>query len=245
MEQAALQAVAAGRQLLAADLAPPEKAAPAPALPATAAEFYELWQAHHPHKPASSKRQYKQVMAHLDAYHPSWAVTTLTHPEFQAYLSHLHRLGLADATVTKHVKFQTGDELRLPLPPQAAAIWDRLGGQPFVPVQQYRNRHMKQLMELAGLTRPFVQVTYVANKPVEQVLPLWQVVTTHTARHTGADLIMLGSGGDSDLKEKALGHAAVYGHDNLERYGPLLLSAWVQVLGAMPDFAPNFSANQP
>lgn len=45
-------------------------------------------------------------------------------------------------------------------------------------------------------------------------------------------MIMLGSGGNSDLQEKALGHAKVYGHDALERYGPALLAAWQNVLGA-------------
>ena len=125
---------------------------------------------------------------------------------------------------------KTGDEVRLPLPPLAAAIWEKYAGQLPVSVQQYRNRHMKQLMERAGLTRDFVRVRYVQGNAVEEVVPLWQVITTHTARHTGADMIMLGSGGDSNLKEKALGHASVYGHDALERYGPLLLAAWAQML---------------
>lgn len=52
----------------------------------------------------------------------------------------------------------------------------------------------------------------------------WKVVTAHTARHTGADML-LGSGGNENLQEKVLGHAAVYGHDDLERYGPALLEA--------------------
>jgi integrase len=129
---------------------------------------------------------------------------------------------------------KTGDEIRLPLPPLAAAIWAKYEGKLPVVVQQYRNRHMKQLMERAGLTRDFVRVRYVQGEPQEEVVPLWQVVTTHTARHTGADMIMLGSGGDSNLKEKALGHASVYGHDALERYGPLLLVAWEHVL-SMPE----------
>jgi hypothetical protein len=76
-------------------------------------------------------------------------------------------------------------------------------------------------------------VHYVQGVPSEQVLPLHKVITTHTARHTGADMLMLGSGGDSNLKEKALGHAGVYGHDALERYGPALLDAWHRVLGAV------------
>nr|GFC06474.1 hypothetical protein [Tanacetum cinerariifolium] len=118
------------------------------------------------------------------------------------------------------------------LPPLAATIWQRYGGQLPVSAQQYRNRHMKQLMERAGLTRDFVRVRYVQGAATEEVVPLWQVITTHTARHTGADMVMLGSGGNSDLKEKALGHAKVYGHDALERYAPLLLHAWEAVLGA-------------
>lgn len=127
---------------------------------------------------------------------------------------------------------KTADEVRVPLPPLAAAIWRRYQGQLPVLAQQYRNRHSKQLMERVGLARDFVRVRFVRGEPVEQVLPLWQVVTTHTARHTGADMIMLGSGGNSDLKEKALGHAKVYGHDALERYGPALLAAWEKALGA-------------
>jgi integrase len=134
---------------------------------------------------------------------------------------------------------KTGDEVRLPLPPLAAAIWRKYGGVLPVTVQQYRNRHMKLLMERAGLTRPFVRVRYVQGAATEEVVPLWQVITTHTARHTGADMVMLGSGGDSNLKEKALGHAGVYGHDALERYGPLLLQAWETVLGAKPENAPK------
>jgi integrase len=127
---------------------------------------------------------------------------------------------------------KTTDEVRVPLPQLAADIWRRYQGQLPVLAQQYRNRHGKQLMERAGLTRDFVRVRFVEGAPVEEVLPLWKVVTTHTARHTGADMIMLGSGGNSDLKEKALGHARVYGHDALERYGPALLEAWQNVLGA-------------
>lgn len=127
---------------------------------------------------------------------------------------------------------KTNDEVRVPLPPLAATIWQRYAGQLPVLAQQYRNRHSKQLMERAGLARTFVRVRFVQGAPVEEVLPLWKVVTTHTARHTGADMVMLGSGGNSDLKEKALGHAKVYGHDALERYGPALLEAWQKVLGA-------------
>jgi integrase len=136
---------------------------------------------------------------------------------------------------------KTTDEVRVPLPPLAATIWQRYEGRLPVLAQQYRNRHSKLLMERVGLTRDFVRVRFVNGVPIEEVLPLWQVVTTHTARHTGADMLMLGSGGNEDLKEKALGHAAVYGHDALERYGPALLQAWANVLGATAENAPSLA----
>jgi hypothetical protein len=89
---------------------------------------------------------------------------------------------------------KTGDEVRLPLPPLAAAIWHKYAGALPVTVQQYRNRHMKALMERAALTRPFVCVRYLRGEATEEVVPLWQAVNTHTARHTGADMVMLGAG---------------------------------------------------
>jgi integrase len=140
--------------------------------------------------------------------------------------------GVGEQLILKIHQDKTNDEIRVPLPPLAADIWRRYQGQLPVLAQQYRNRHSKQLMERAGLSRTFVRVRFVQGVPVEEVLPLWKVVTTHTARHTGADMVMLGSRGNSDLKEKALGHAKVYGHDALERYGPALLDAWQNVLGA-------------
>lgn len=127
---------------------------------------------------------------------------------------------------------KTGDEVRLPLPPLAAAIWRAWGYEPPLISLQKRNEHIKALAEAAGLTRTFVRVRFRAGKPHEEPLPLHQVVSTHTPRHTGADLVLLGSQGDQNLKEAALGHtggASVYGYDIVERYGPLFLQAWEQV----------------
>jgi integrase len=285
-------------------------------------------QQENPSQGPNSARRYKQVVAHLDAYHAEWELLTIGHKDYLAYVAHLSGLGLADSTVLQHTKFfrecfrlgglvvpswmklqarygrapalqaselrqlialppcpkkdaalcierdmfllqtllllrdsdlrklrphhvspqelpgvgrqliltihqdKTADEVRVPLARLAADIWRRYDGQLPVLAQQYCNRHSKQLMERAGLTRDFVRVRFVQGVPVEEVHPLWKVVTTHTAQHTGADMVMLGSNGNSDLKEKALGHAKVYGHDALERYGPALLEAWQKVLGA-------------
>jgi hypothetical protein len=60
-----------------------------------------------------------------------------------------------------------------------------------------------------GLGREFVEVSFSGNTRTEQVQPLWQVITTHPARHTGAALLVLGSEGDQTLKEIALGHVSV------------------------------------
>lgn len=145
--------------------------------------------------------------------------------------------GRGKVLVLEFYQKKTGDEVRLPLPPLAAAVWQAWGGQVPVISLQKRNEHIKALAEAAGLTRTFVRVRFRAGKPHEEPMPLHQVVSTHTPRHTGADLVLWGSGGDQNLKEAALGHlggASVYGYDTMERYGPLFLNAWVQV-GA-PDF---------
>jgi integrase len=145
--------------------------------------------------------------------------------------------GVGRVLVLEFHQKKTGDEVRLPLPPLAAAIWRNWNYEPPVISLQKRNEFIKELAQAAGLGRTFVRVRFRANKPHEEAYPLYQVVSTHTPRHTGADLVLWGSQGDQNLKEAALGHASgssVYGYDTLERYGPLFLKAWEEV-GA-PDF---------
>ena len=134
---------------------------------------------------------------------------------------------------------KTSEPVLIPLPPAAAAIWQRYGGQLNLLSQQERNRRLKVLGQAVGLEREFVEVIFAGKNRSEQVYPMWQVLTTHTARHTGAGLLVLGSEGDQTLKEIALGHASasVYGYDTLERYGPRLLDAWEAGLGPLPVLA--------
>ncbi|MGI4862393.1 MAG: phage integrase SAM-like domain-containing protein [Janthinobacterium lividum] len=140
--------------------------------------------------------------------------------------------GVGRVLVLEFHQKKTGDEVRLPLPPLAAAIWRNWQGQPPVITLQKRNEYIKELAQAAGLDRTFVRVRFRANKPTEDARQLYQVVSTHTPRHTGADLVLWGSQGDQNLKEASLGHTSgtsVYGYDTLERYGPLFLKAWEQV----------------
>jgi hypothetical protein len=128
---------------------------------------------------------------------------------------------------------KTGEPVRIPLPPAAVAIWQRWGGCLPIPVQQERNRRLKDLGRAVGWDREFVRHSFSGKTHHEEVMPVWQAATTHTARHTGAALLVWASEGDQALKEIALGHvsASVYGYDTLERYGPKLLAAWATALG--------------
>jgi integrase len=293
-------------------------------------DLLQQWEYEHAQSSPDSKRRWRQVASHLEAFHPGLRISQLTKSFYLQYLAYLHEQGLSDSTVGKQVSFlrsclrvaerhiptwltvkvrkgrpvalrreeflalaafrpthpylqreqervlfqamlllrdsdfrqlrayhvteqelagvgrvlvlefhqkKTGDEVRLPLPPLAAAIWRAWSYEPPVITLQKRNEYIKELAEAAGLDRTFVRVRFRAGKPHEEPLPLHQVVSTHTPRHTGADLVLWGSQGDQNLKEASLGHtsgSSVYGYDTLERYGPLFLKAWEQV-GA-PDF---------
>jgi nucleotide-binding universal stress UspA family protein len=153
--------------------------------------------------------------------------------------------GVGRVLVLEFHQKKTGDEVRLPLPPLAAAIWQAWGGEPPMITLQKRNEYIKELAQAAGLDRTFVRVRFRAGKPHEEPLLLHEAVSTHTPRHTGADLVLWGSQGDQNLKEAALGHtsgSSVYGYDTLERYGPLFLKAWEQV-GAPAFLHPDLGDN--
>ncbi|MBC6606967.1 phage integrase SAM-like domain-containing protein [Hymenobacter sp. BT188] len=140
--------------------------------------------------------------------------------------------GVGPIPVLRLYQTKTNEYLTLPLPPAAAQIWEAWQGKVPVVVQQKRNLFIKELAQRAGLERGHVRVRFKMGKPEEEVLPMWQAITTHTPRHTGADLVLWGSDGDQNLKELALGHTmglSAYGYDSLERYAPLLLRAWQKV----------------
>ncbi|MDO7850409.1 phage integrase SAM-like domain-containing protein [Hymenobacter convexus] len=127
---------------------------------------------------------------------------------------------------------KTGEPVLIPLPPAAAVIWQRYGGQLPLVSQKERNIRLKKLGRISRLNREFVDVGFSGKVRTEEVIPVYKALSTHTARHTGADMLVLGGEGDQTLKEIALGHVSdsVYGYDTLERYGPQLLQAWERVL---------------
>jgi hypothetical protein len=61
----------------------------------------------------------------------------------------------------------------VPLPPTAAAIWQRCGGQLRLPTQQERNRQLKAPSKAVGLEREFVDVSFSGKSRGEHVQPLW------------------------------------------------------------------------
>jgi hypothetical protein len=71
----------------------------------TPTDFHAAWLAENPHQSKSGARRYKQVVAHLDAFHADWPITTLTCKEYLDYMAHVAGLGLVDSTTIKHVKF--------------------------------------------------------------------------------------------------------------------------------------------
>ncbi|MGI4867489.1 MAG: hypothetical protein ACRYFZ_26455 [Janthinobacterium lividum] len=127
---------------------------------------------------------------------------------------------------------KTGEPVLVPLPPLALTIWQHYNGKLPVLSNTHRNNAVRQAAEVAGLTREVVTVAFSGKTKHEAVLPIWDALTTHSARHTGATLLTWASDGDQTLKELALGHVtdSVYGSDTVERYGPLLLDAWQKIL---------------
>jgi len=127
---------------------------------------------------------------------------------------------------------KTGEPVLLPLPPLAVAIWQHYNGKLPVLTNGHRNAAIRRAAEAAGLTREVVTVAFSGKIKHEAVGAVWDALTTHSARHTGASLLTWASDGDQTLKELALGHVSesVYGSDTVERYGPRLLDAWRKIL---------------
>ena len=96
-------------------------------------------------------------------------------------------------------------KVRVSLPPVAQAIWERYGGRLPVSCLQDFNRDIKKVAKLAGIDRPVLDVSYKGTVRIEKHWLMHEVVTSHTARHTYATLLLDG-GADLGTVQLNLGH---------------------------------------
>ncbi|MGI4869713.1 MAG: hypothetical protein ACRYFX_00895 [Janthinobacterium lividum] len=152
-------------------------------------------------------------------------------------------LHLTDGSVVpalNHAQGKTTSDTVVPLPPLAVRLGERYDWQFPAATNQERNLLIKEVARLAGLTREFDERTISGGKVISKWRPVWQVIASHTARHTGATLIKQASGGNKALAKLLLGHADedvtdVYAKDHARQLAPALLEAWEKVLGQWYD----------
>lgn len=143
----------------------------------------------------------------------------------------------------RHTMEKVAREVLVPLPPVAVAIGERYGWQLPVISNQERNLAIKEIAKRAGLTRPFNDQKISGGKSQANYRPVHEVISTHTARHTGASLLLEGSDGDKSVSEYMLGHGIksntdIYAKDKARRVAPKVLAAWKVVLGEWYEQVP-------
>lgn len=101
-----------------------------------------------------------------------------------------------------HITFttqKTGHTLTIPLNTKAKAILDKYIGckpnrkqkidgimQPALPAtfSKTSNKHLHVMMRRVGIDAPTHHIYYIGSERHDEVVPKWQLITTHTARHT-------------------------------------------------------------
>lgn len=102
----------------------------------------------------------------------------------------------------------------------------QLGLLPFFCNQQF-NRICKRMFRLAGFTNKITLIRWSGDRKMLETFEEWQLLTSHTARHSLADHI-LDSGGDLLLVKDALGHESIttseiYGRGNRKKFNGRIL----------------------
>ncbi|GAA3940228.1 hypothetical protein GCM10022406_25330 [Hymenobacter algoricola] len=148
-------------------------------------------------------------------------------------------------TFLRHAQQKTTQVTLVPLPPMALAIGERYGWQLPVRSNQYRNSLIKQVAKEAGLTRVFNLMRISGGAVTNHYRPVHEIISTHTARHTCASLLLEGSDGDKSLANFVLGHTNKditdrYAKDKVKRVAPKVLAAWQQVLGGLYNAVPTW-----
>lgn len=84
---------------------------------------------------------------------------------------------------------KTGNEVAIPCRPEVKAILQKYDYHLPSLTQQTLNRHIKKIARAAGIDTP-VRIRYTkAGERVTETVPKWSLVSTHTARRTGATLM--------------------------------------------------------
>ncbi|RSK29833.1 site-specific integrase [Hymenobacter metallilatus] len=140
----------------------------------------------------------------------------------------------------RHHQQKVTTEVLLPLPPLAIRIGERWNWQLPAMGNRQRNVLLKQVAKAAGITRLFNDAKISGGKVTDNYRPAWEIIGTHTARHTAGSLLLEVSGGDESLAAYVLGHVqgtttGIYAKDKARRIAPLLLQAWQKVLGEFYD----------
>ncbi|TGE21550.1 hypothetical protein E5K00_14800 [Hymenobacter aquaticus] len=142
-----------------------------------------------------------------------------------------------------HAQGKTGNDAAVPLPPIAVNIGERWGWQFPARTWQQRGDYIKDIARQAGLNREWDDRLITGGKVVHNWRPIWQVISTHTARHTAATLLKQVSNGNKALARLVLGHAEEdvtdrYAKDKARLLAPAVLDAWQKILGEWFDGEP-------
>jgi len=103
---------------------------------------------------------------------------------------------------------KTQDFLTVPLIPQALGLLEHYNYHLPVISNQKTNKFLKELGQLAGLDTPVQQVRFRGRERIENTLPKYELLTTHTARRTFATLSASG-GMNLVILQRILGHANI------------------------------------
>ncbi|WP_310398116.1 site-specific integrase [Hymenobacter sp.] len=118
------------------------------------------------------------------------------------------------ARVLRLVQTKTRTGVSIYLTEAAGTIIDRYAGDGerarLLPVlaNQVMNRHLKQVGKYAGLTAPVVVTERIAGEVVKKSVPKYELLTSHTARHTFATQSLL-RGMPVEVLQKVMGHAKI------------------------------------
>ncbi|SDY30521.1 site-specific integrase [Hymenobacter psychrophilus] len=158
------------------------------------------------------------------------------------HAGNVHGLGV-DGTgerVLRLVQTKTRATVSIYLSRLAAQILDRYAGPErahagarLLPVlaNQPMNRYLKKIGQLAGLTRLVEVVSTAGGQVVKQAVPLHELVTMHTARHTFAVQSLL-RGMPVTVLQRVMGHAKI---QNTMRYAQVVEELQHQAMRAAWD----------